>query len=140
MVGLGPGARSYTRSLHYSTEYAVGQPGVRAIIEDFNSCSSTDFARSNYGAILDAEEQARRFIIKSLLRSDGLALGSYRERFGREVMVDFPELTELAPLGLAAEEGGVLRLTAEGLSHSDTIGPWLYSEAATARMNSYEFA
>ena len=31
MIGLGPGARSYTRSMHYSTEYAVGQTGVRIL-------------------------------------------------------------------------------------------------------------
>src|SRR5262249_2986370 len=33
MVGLGCGARSYTRGLHYSTEYAVRGRGVREILE-----------------------------------------------------------------------------------------------------------
>jgi len=32
MVGLGCGARSYTRALHYSGEYAVGATGVREIL------------------------------------------------------------------------------------------------------------
>jgi hypothetical protein len=32
--------------LHYSTEYAVGQPGVRKIIEDFNSRDASHFAPS----------------------------------------------------------------------------------------------
>ncbi len=35
MVGLGCGARSYTRGLHYSSEYAVGASGVRAILRDY---------------------------------------------------------------------------------------------------------
>jgi hypothetical protein len=32
-----------------------------------------------------------------------------------------------------------LRLTAEGLSWTDTIGPWLYSEDMTQRMQTYQF-
>ncbi|HKB46404.1 MAG TPA: STM4012 family radical SAM protein, partial [Ktedonobacterales bacterium] len=35
MVGLGCGARSYTRTHHYSAEYAVGSAGVRAILQDY---------------------------------------------------------------------------------------------------------
>ena len=35
MVGLGAGARSYTNGMHYSSEYAVGQKGVRAILDDY---------------------------------------------------------------------------------------------------------
>ena len=45
MVGLGPGARSYTSSLHYSTEYAVGQTIVRSIIEDYAERGEEQHAR-----------------------------------------------------------------------------------------------
>jgi oxygen-independent coproporphyrinogen-3 oxidase len=35
MLGLGCGARSYTRGLHYASEYAVGARGVRGILADY---------------------------------------------------------------------------------------------------------
>lgn len=35
MVGLGCGARSYTRGLHYSLDYAVGPKGIKGIIADY---------------------------------------------------------------------------------------------------------
>lgn len=124
MVGLGPGARSYTQALHYSSEYAVGQPGVRAIIENF--CSRVDFTEADYGFALNAQEQKLRRLLKTLLR--GLPL---------EVDEQLPQLGQLVELGLA--EGSPLRLTAEGLAWSDTIGPWLYSESVQAAMQEYQF-
>lgn len=123
MVGLGPGARSYTQALHYSSEYAVGQPGVRAIIEDF--CRRQDFRWADYGFALDAQEQNLRRVLKTLLR--GLPL---------DFDPQMPRLGELVELGLA--EGQPLRLTAEGLAWSDTIGPWLYSQSVQAAMREYE--
>ena len=123
MVGLGPGARSYTQALHYSSEYAVGQPGVRAIIEDF--CRRQDFRWADYGFALDAQEQKLRRVLKTLLR--GLPL---------DFDPQMPRLGELVELGLA--EGQPLRLTAEGLAWSDTIGPWLYSQSVQAAMREYE--
>ena len=44
MVGLGPGARSYTRALHYSSEYAVKATRVRGIIDEFNDRDAEAFA------------------------------------------------------------------------------------------------
>jgi oxygen-independent coproporphyrinogen-3 oxidase len=139
MIGLGPGARSYTQALHYSTEYAVGQSGVRAIIESFNA-REREFAFADYGAELDPAEQRRRYVLKSLLRADGVSYPTYQRRFGSAVMQDLPELVELLQLDLTIESGEGLRLNAEGLAWSDTIGPWLYSNAVTARMNAYELA
>ncbi|MEQ8791336.1 MAG: STM4012 family radical SAM protein [Pirellulaceae bacterium] len=138
MIGLGPGARSYTQRLHYSSEYAVGQSGVKRIIEAFNARRDDQFALADYGVRLDAEEQRRRYLIKSLLRVDGLALEAYEQRFGRAVEEDFPQLEELMELELGARDGGVLRLTGEGLSWSDVIGPWLYSAEVSSRMQAYE--
>jgi len=74
-------------------------------------------------------------------------------------MGDHPQLEELWELGLVAERptggtpvelagedacatrdsGAAFRLNEEGLGWSDTIGPWLYSEAMTVRMGAYEF-
>lgn len=138
MIGLGPGARSYTHALHYSSEYAVGQTGVKRIISAFDAKSRREFALADYGVRLDHDEQRRRYLIKSLLRSPGVNLTSYRERFGSEFDEDFPQLTELIDLGLGVCDGETIRLTTEGMSWSDVIGPWLYSSEVTARMESFE--
>jgi len=140
MIGLGPGARSYTQALHYSTEYAVGQTGVKAIIANFNSRDDGGFASADYGAALNVEEQKLRYVIKSLLRVDGISRSAYQQRFGHALAADLPQLSELFELGLAAETDGRLQLNTEGLAWSDTIGPWLYSEATTERMNACELA
>lgn len=138
MVGLGPGARSYTRALHYSSEYAVGQSGVRRIVDAFNQRSRHDIA--DYGVVLDRVEQQRRYVIKSLLRCAGLNLGDYHIRFGSDVFSDLPQLDVLDPLGLVVRTASHLQLTAKGLEYSDTIGPWLYSPEVQARMEACQLA
>jgi len=140
MVGLGCGARSYTRGLHYSTEWAVGARGVRDILDRWVQRSETDFAVADYGIRLDATEQRRRWLILSLLSDEGLDLAAYRAKFGTPADADFPELAELAPRGLAEQRGDILGLTHAGLARADAIGPWLYSTAVRARMAEYELA
>lgn len=125
MVGLGPGARSYTRELHYSSEYAVGQPGVRAIIEDFCRRTPEQFARADYGFRLNPAEQNLRRLLKTLLRNEPLDFDP-----------GLPQLRELEQLGLAQSDPW--RLSEEGLAWSDTIGPWLYSGPVQERMREYE--
>jgi oxygen-independent coproporphyrinogen-3 oxidase len=138
MVGFGPGARSYTRSLHYSTEYAVGQTGVKKIIQNFNERTTGQFTVADFGATLDLEEQKRRYVIKSLLRMEGVSFAKYQRRFGSSLGDDLPQLNELSDLGLLAEGTNFLRLNEEGLAYSDTIGPWLYSNLVTATMDACE--
>jgi oxygen-independent coproporphyrinogen III oxidase len=139
MIGLGPGARSYTRSLHYSSEYAVGQTGVRAIIENFNDREALSYTTADFGIALILDEQKLRYVIKSLLRADGVSHSAYQQRFGSSLCRDLPQLQELSELGFVAENTDALQLNAEGLSWSDTIGPWLYSDAITVRTSAYEF-
>jgi oxygen-independent coproporphyrinogen III oxidase len=138
MVGLGCGARSYTRALHYSGEYAVGAGGVRAIIADYVNKPDVAFAFADYGYKLDAADQRRRFVIQSLLQAEGLSLAAYRDRFGTESADDLPELNELPNHGLAIQDGDSLRLTEAGVEKSDAIGPWLYSAKARGLMEAYE--
>ena len=140
MIGLGPGARSYTRELHYSSEYAVGQPGVRGIIERFNSRNATDHSLVHYGIRLDEFEQRLRYVIKSLLRAEGVSQPGYRNRFGSDPFDDLPALAELLDLGLAENSSSAFTLTTEGMAASDTIGPWLYSEAVTNQMDAYQLS
>lgn len=61
MVGLGCGARSYTRDLHYSFDYAVSVRGVRAVLDDYLARAPNDFAFAEVGFRLDESEQRRRY-------------------------------------------------------------------------------
>jgi oxygen-independent coproporphyrinogen-3 oxidase len=143
MVGLGPGARSYTSTLHYSTEWAVGRHGVRQIIDRWVDERDDEHARAGHGIELDGEEQRRRFVIQSVLQSDGLDAGAYGARFGTDPFDDLPQLSELTELELAEVHGqpGVPRrlvLTPAGMERSDVIGPWLVSDRVAARMRAFE--
>ncbi|KHD07597.1 coproporphyrinogen III oxidase [Candidatus Thiomargarita nelsonii] len=135
MLGLGSGARSYTRALHYSSEYAVSRRNVKDIIMDY--CQRT-FKMAYYGIELDENEQKRRYFIKSILQIEGLNLEAYRCQFGTEVLGDFPELAELLRLGLCEYyHEQKLIPTVEGLAYSDIIGPWLISQSVKQRMESF---
>jgi oxygen-independent coproporphyrinogen III oxidase len=144
MVGLGCGARSYTRALHYSGEYAVGATGVREILASYfakasnlvNTDDAFDFV--DYGFSLDGAEQRRRFVIQSLLQVEGLDFAAYRARFGSEAMDDLPELARLEDRGMVTRDGARLRLTEMGLEMSDVIGPALYSTRVRGLMKSYQ--
>jgi oxygen-independent coproporphyrinogen-3 oxidase len=137
MVGLGCGARSYTREVHYSREYAVGRTSVKGVLQDYLARPDAAFDIADYGVRLTDEEQRRRYVISTILQCDGLDEAEYRDRFGASVWDDLPQLAELEPLGLAAHGNGRLTLTKLGIERSDTIGPWLYSPAA--RRQSEEF-
>jgi oxygen-independent coproporphyrinogen-3 oxidase len=138
MVGLGAGARSYTQALHYSTEWAVGRGSVQEIIDHFTALSATSHSQLTHGVQLNAEEQRRRYIIKSLLRAEGLDIAAYRARFQSDALDDFPQLGELIECSAATANGTHLKPTALGLEWSDVIGPWLYSDAVKTAMNSFE--
>ena len=136
MIGLGCGARSYTRGLHYSTEWAVGARGVRDIIDRWVERSDADFASADYGFALSPDEQRRRYLILSLLSDSGLDLAAYRARFATDALADFPLLTELAPRYATLKTS--LTLNEDGLARADQIGPALYSADVRARMASFE--
>lgn len=138
MVGLGCGARSYTRTTHYSSEYAVGQKGIRAIIADYVNRPTEHFASAHYGFTLDEAEQRRRYAIKSVLHGDGLEWAAYHAYFGTHATDDLPLLIDLIQRGWATNDGAVLRLTETGMEWSDTIGPWLYSGAVNQLMQAYD--
>ncbi|MEU1126165.1 STM4012 family radical SAM protein [Streptomyces sp. NPDC005899] len=139
MIGLGCGARSYTSSLHYSFDYAVEMREIRGIIDRFTA--TDDFSRAEVGRYVDEDEARRRHLLQSLLQAEGLRTTGYRERFGSDPRTDFP-----AELGMFAERGwldtaagpGLLRLSPEGLAHSDALGPELFSPAVRAAMAAYE--
>lgn len=140
MIGLGVGARSYTRTVHYSSEWAVGARGVREIIDRWIAKPDEAFAVADYGIVLEPDEQRRRWLILSLLSDDGLDVATYRKRFASTPDADFPALAELATRGFATHDGATLRLTSEGLARADSIGPWLFSDEVRRKMTDFELS
>jgi oxygen-independent coproporphyrinogen-3 oxidase len=129
MVGLGCGARSYTTTVHYSTEYAVGKAGIMEILSNYLNRDPGEFLKAHYGFRLDEDEQRRRFVILSLLQATGLSRVAYRERFGTDPIADYLELSDLAEHALATIDDERIVLTDAGLELSDALGPWLYSDS-----------
>ncbi|MFI1028816.1 STM4012 family radical SAM protein [Streptomyces sp. NPDC020951] len=141
MIGLGCGARSYTAGLHYSFDYAVDMHQIRGIIDDYVAGTAADFAHAQVGYAMDAHEARRRHLLQSLLQAEGLRLDDYRARFpGSAPADDFgPELERVADRGwLTDADPTTLRLTPEGLAHSDAIGPELFSPVVRDAMAAYE--
>jgi oxygen-independent coproporphyrinogen-3 oxidase len=106
---------------------------VRGIIDRWITRTDEEFAVADYGFVLDASEQRRRWLILSLLSDEGLDLAAYRARFG-----EVDALDELRARGWISETAQTLRLTAEGLARADMIGPYLYTDAVHERMATYE--
>ena len=129
MIGLGCGGRSYTRALHYSTEYAVGAGGVNEIIRHFAGRADHDFDCADYGCELDDHEQRRRWLIKSLFRTAGLERRQYAKTFDADALQDFPELSTLAQDGYFDITPSAVTPTAAGLEWSDALAPMLFSES-----------
>ncbi|MCA8923574.1 MAG: STM4012 family radical SAM protein [Planctomycetes bacterium] len=138
MLGLGCGARSYTRALHYASDYAVGARGVREVLSAWIAQDDAALGSARHGYALDGDEQRRRWAIQSLLCSEGLEHAAYRARFASAPADDLPQLGELVELGLAEERDAGLHLTPAGLERSDAIGPWLISPRVAARMSACE--
>ncbi|MFF8770665.1 STM4012 family radical SAM protein [Kitasatospora sp. NPDC015120] len=149
MVGLGCGARSYTSRLHYSFDYAVDATEVRRIIDDY--VATETFDRAVVGRAMTPAEARRRHLVQSLLQAEGVALAEYRARFGSTPAEDFPaELAAFTARGWLAEGAdgtdgadgasgaGRLRLSSEGLAHSDAVGPMLFSPEVRTLMAEYE--
>ncbi len=138
MVGLGCGARSYTDTLHYSNDYAVGAREVQQILQAYIKTPLESFDYVNYGFQLDAEDRRRRFILLSLLSDEGLNEAAYQHQFGSDVIADFPELSQLFSLNLAIANQQIISLTETGIERSDVIGAWLFSDRVNQLMQTYE--
>ncbi|RSS67417.1 STM4012 family radical SAM protein [Streptomyces sp. WAC06614] len=141
MIGLGCGARSYTSALHYSFDYAVDMGEIRAIVDAYTVTSAEDFGRAQTGRWVEGDEARRRHLLQSVLQAQGMPVEEYRERFGSDPWADFPaELAAFAARGWLQEggTGPLLRLSPEGLAHSDALGPALFSPAVRAAMAAYE--
>ncbi len=137
LIGLGAGARSYTQNLHYSSEYAVGQVGVREIISDYAQRSESDFAFAAHGFYLDPLEQRHRFILQDIFNVAGFSSTAYQKRFSSHPLEDFPVLQALLEHGLLNFSAGQIQLGELGLERSDAIGPLFYSSAVQQLAHEY---
>ncbi|MDV6269192.1 STM4012 family radical SAM protein [Rhodococcus globerulus] len=141
MIGLGCGARSYTADLHYSFDYAVDMREIRGIIDTFIARPADEFAYAEVGRFMTPDETRRRHLVQSVLQAEGMDLSDYLARFGTLPIDDFPE--ELKAFEAAGWLAGDLqpdrlKLSPEGLAHSDAIGPALFSARVHRDMAEYE--
>lgn len=139
MVGLGPGARSYTSGLHYSTPWKMLTKNIRAEIEEYSAAMARGDGAVNFGVELDDDERRRRFVIQSLLY-DGLDLCEFHAHFGRDARELFAEQWRLLhEERCVVEEGGLIRLSARGVRHSDVVGNLFFSGRVRALIEAYEY-
>lgn len=139
MVGLGAGARSYTTSLHYSTPWRMVARNIRAVVDDYCRRMRAGDTAVSHGFVLDEDEQARRFIIQTLLY-DGLSWRAFQEQFGGDVRERFAPQWE----ALTAEEclmptADGVRLSRRGLRHADVVGNLFFSERVQRLVETYEY-
>lgn len=138
MIGLGTNARSYTKSTHYSTPYATSRQKINEIIDSYTNTSRSDFDTVDFGIVLDESERKRRYLIKSLLKSQGIDIRQYESYFGASLSEDFPDLSTLIDLEMVCRIDTRLALTPRGMSLSDLIGYWFISEQIQSRMKEYQ--
>lgn len=139
MIGLGAGARSYTRRLHYSTPWKMLGPNIRGAVEDYCRRMAAGDVSIGHGFELDDDEQQRRFVILSLL-SDGLDLAAYSRTFATDARTAFAEQWHiLEEEGCLADDGRRLRLTSHGVRHADAIGQLFFSGRVLSLMESFEY-
>lgn len=139
MVGLGAGARSYTRTLHYASPFAVGQAAIRERVTAWSELPDREHALARHGFPLVEDEQRRRYVLMSLLDA-GVDRTAYEARFGGDVMHHLPALREAFDEGLVIDDPVTLRLSERGLEHADVIGDWLQSPAVRAARASWDAA
>jgi hypothetical protein len=111
--------------------------GATASPAGYLSRPERDFTHAEVGFELDATERRRRWLVKTLLRADGVDRHAWRTRFGSEVVDDFPQLSELDDRGWLTRTPTSLCLTEEGLARSDVVGPWLVSGPVWRAMGEY---
>lgn len=164
-LALGCGGRSYVGNLHFCTPYAITRQDCLRELYAYEN--TQDFTAVTHGIVLSREEQKRRYVIRHLLIRPGLDIGRYRERFGTEILKEFPLLSEWIEEGYLVQqsspdevgtncgselrdvccdpaqrkaESGWLVLTDDGLSLSDYLGPQLISREISEKMAEWETA
>lgn len=138
-LALGCGGRSYLGNLHFCTPYAVTREGCLKELRTF--AATEDFARITHGIRLSEDEVKRRYVIRHLLIRPGVEKEVYRQKFGGDLLEDFPLVLQWIREGLASEgEVGYVALTDRGIGLSDYLGPMLISRDVQKKMDQWEEA
>lgn len=138
MLGLGAGARSYTRELHYSTPWKLVAANIRGVIADYEQSWRAGDALIRHGFVLDEDEQRRRFVILSLLEGS-LDCAAFRECYSADPLSLFaPEWDALLAEDCVAIADDAVRLTSRGVRHSDVVGHLFFSERVRQLMETFE--
>jgi oxygen-independent coproporphyrinogen-3 oxidase len=139
MVGLGAGARSYTRGLHYSTPWRMVARNIRGVVDSYCAVMADGDTAVSHGFALDEDEQRRRFVIQSLLY-DGLDLNDFRAQCGADASDLFrPQWQALEEEGCVTAGPDAIRLTARGVRHADVVGQLFFSERVRRLTDTYEY-
>ena len=126
-IGLGAGARSYTSSLNYSTQFAVNRNKVLSIVNEYTKQSNKNLHEIQYGIKLNKIEQKIRFILKSLIDGSSLNPTDYHNRFSSNPFDEFALLQKLVEHKMLEEKSGHWKLSTKGMENEDLIGPAFYS-------------
>lgn len=136
MISLGCGGRSYIGKLHFSSEYATGPAACRALLAAY--IEKKDHRVISHGYLLGEQDLRARFLLKHLLHVGGVSEAAFSRSFGLRLQDAFPLLADFAARGYLRRDGDALRLTPEGLSLSDYIGPAFISPEVAKRMRDWE--
>ena len=139
LLGLGAGARSYTRSLHYSTPWKMVARNIRAVVDEYGAAWRSGDGLIRHGFALDDDERRRRFVILSLLY-DGLDLARFRAEFDADARGDFARQWDaLVGEGCARFKDDFVYLTPRGVRHADVVGHLFFSGRVRRLMDSFEY-
>lgn len=134
-LAIGCGGRSYIDHLHFCSPYAIEGEKCRSIINQY--INKKDYKVIDNGYLLSGEETKRRYVIKNLLHTQGIEASAYEDLFGEALLKDFTILKEYMDYKYVIEEHGYIRLTDQGMSLSDAIGPSLISDEVRKKMMDY---
>ncbi len=137
LIGLGCGARSYTRQLHYATRFATTQAGIRAILREWVMQTDEEFSLATHGIHLSLEEECRRFVIMSLLQAEGLSIAEFQDRFPGTDLHEMPGIDVLIYREWLIANNDRYVLTPLGLQNSDFVGPLLYSPSVLESLRAF---
>jgi oxygen-independent coproporphyrinogen-3 oxidase len=139
MVGLGAGARSYTRLLHYSTPWRMTTRNIRSVIDDYCQAMQGGDFTIRHGFVLNPEERLRRWVVQSLL-AGVLDKEECRKEFGQVALESMQSLFEiLVGEDCARPTPPGLRLTPRGVRHSDIVGQLFFSEQVRQLIAEFEY-
>jgi oxygen-independent coproporphyrinogen-3 oxidase len=138
LIGIGVGARSYTETIHYSTDYVVTQSSTINIIKDYIDKGFENLIQNGFK--LDTDEQKRRYIILNLLINK-LNYSAYEKKFGSEMLEEFTDefaaIEEEGCIEIDRDDGTII-LTDKGFKYSSIIGSLFESEKVKNLINSFK--